>query len=67
MNTKFLLHIFKRLGMAVLTMFLVIAITFFVMHAIPASPFNAEKALSDETIAALEAKYGFDKPVPVQF
>ena len=67
MNTKFLLYIFKRLGMAVLTMFLVIAITFFVMHAIPASPFNAEKALSDETIAALEAKYGFDKPVPVQF
>ena len=67
MNTKFLLYIFKRLGMAVLTMFLVIAITFFVMHAIPASPFNAEKALSDETIAALEAKYVFDKPVPVQF
>ena len=67
MNTKFLLYIFERLGMAVLTMFLVIAITFFVMHAIPASPFNAEKALSDETIAALEAKYGFDKPVPVQF
>lgn len=29
MNTKFLLYIFKRLGMAVLTMFLVIAITFF--------------------------------------
>ena len=53
--------------MAVLTVFLVIAITFFVMHAIPASPFSSEKAKSDETIAALEAKYGFDKPVPVQF
>ena len=53
--------------MAVLTIFLVIAITFFVMHAIPASPFSSEKAKSDETIAALEAKYGFDKPVPVQF
>lgn len=53
--------------MAVFTIFLVIAITFFVMHAIPASPFSSEKAKSDETIAALEAKYGFDKPVPVQF
>lgn len=53
--------------MALLTIFLVIAITFFVMHAIPASPFSSEKAKSDETIAALEAKYGFDKPVPVQF
>ena len=67
MNAKFMLYTLKRFGMAILTIFLVIAITFFVMHAIPASPFNSEKALSDETIAALEAKYGFDKPVPVQF
>ena len=67
MNAKFLLYTIKRFGMAVLTVFLVIAITFFVMHAIPASPFSSEKARSDATIAALEAKYGFDKPVPVQF
>ena len=67
MNAKFLLYTMKRFGMAILTIFLVIAITFFVMHAIPASPFSSEKARSDETIAALEAKYGFDKPVPVQF
>jgi len=37
------------------------------MHAIPASPFSSEKAKSDAVIAALEAKYGFDKPVTVQF
>ena len=67
MNSKFLLYIVKRFCMAIFTIFLVIAITFFVMHAIPASPFSSEKAKSDETIAALEAKYGFDKPVPVQF
>lgn len=67
MNSKFLLYTVKRFCMAILTVFLVIAITFFVMHAIPASPFSSEKAKSDETIAALEAKYGFDKPVPVQF
>ncbi len=67
MNSKFFLYVIKRFCMAVLTIFLVIAITFFVMHAIPASPFSSEKAKSDETIAALEAKYGFDKPVPVQF
>jgi oligopeptide transport system permease protein len=53
--------------MAILTIFLVIALTFFIMHAIPASPFSAEKALTDATIRALEAKYGFDKPVIVQF
>lgn len=67
MNTKTLVYILKRFLMAVLTIFLVIAITFFVMHAIPASPFSSEKAKSDAVIAALEAKYGFDKPVPVQF
>ena len=67
MNAKFLSYLIKRLLMALLTIFLVIAITFFVMHAIPASPFSSEKAKSDAVIAALEAKYGFDKPVPVQF
>ncbi len=67
MNSKFLIYIVKRFVMAVLTIFLVIAITFFVMHAIPASPFSSEKAKSDAVIAALEAKYGFDKPLPVQF
>jgi oligopeptide transport system permease protein len=53
--------------MAILTIFIVTALTFFIMHAIPASPFSSEKARSNATIAALEAKYGFDKPVIVQF
>ena len=67
MNSKFLVYALKRLGMALLTIFLVIAITFFVMHAIPASPFSSEKARSNAVIAALEAKYGFDQPLSVQF
>lgn len=67
MNSKFAMYMLKRLGMAILTIFLVVLITFFTMHAIPASPFSSEKAKSDATIAALEAKYGFDKPVPDQF
>ena len=67
MGARFAMYTLKRLGMAVLTIFLVIMITFFTMHAIPASPFNSEKAKSNKTIAVLEAKYGFDKPVGVQF
>ena len=67
MNAKLLLYVLKRLGMAVFTILLVVTITFFTMHAIPASPFSSEKAKSDKTIAALEAKYGFDKPVGVQY
>ncbi len=67
MSSRFLIYLLKRLSMAVFTIFLVIALTFFIMHAIPASPFSAEKALTDATVRALEAKYGFDKPVIVQF
>jgi len=67
MSTRFAMYALKRLGMAILTIFLVVMITFFTMHAIPASPFSSEKAKSDATIAALEAKYGFDKPLGVQF
>ena len=67
MSSNFAMYVVKRLGMALVTIFLVITITFFTMHAIPASPFSSEKAKSDATIAALEAKYGFDKPIPVQF
>ena len=67
MSTRFAVYLLKRTVMAFLTIFLVIAITFFTMHAIPASPFSSEKAKNDATIAALEKKYGFDKPVTVQF
>ena len=51
MSSKMLTYILKRFLMALLTIFLVIAITFFVMHAIPASPFSSEKAKSDALIA----------------
>ena len=37
------------------------------MNAIPGGPFNSEKALSEATKQALEARYNLDKPVPVQF
>lgn len=67
MGSRFAIYTLKRLGMGLLTIFLVIAITFFTMHAIPASPFSSEKAKSDATIKALEIKYGFDKPLGVQF
>ena len=37
------------------------------MNAIPGGPFNGEKAKSEAVMAALNAKYGLDKPVGVQF
>ena len=35
MNTKTLRYILKRVGLALLTVLIVITITFFVMHAVP--------------------------------
>lgn len=60
-------YIVKRVLLAAVTMFLVCFITFFMMNAVPGGPFNGEKAKSPEVIAALNARYGLDKPVHVQF
>lgn len=67
MDKKFLFYLIKRVLLAILTIFLVITITFFIMHAIPGGPFAAEKAPSPEIMAALEAKYGLDKPLGEQY
>ena len=53
--------------MAVLTVWVVITVTFFVTRAVPGGPFMGEKALSKEAQAALEAKYGLDKPLFEQY
>ena len=57
----------RRILLSFLTILAVITITFFVMHAIPGGPFQAEKALSPEAEAALMEKYGLDKPIVVQY
>ena len=40
-------YIVKRVLLAILTVFIICAITFFTMHAVPGGPFNREKALSE--------------------
>ncbi len=60
-------YVTKRVLLALLTIVIICAITFFVMHAVPGGPFSREKALSQATIDALNARYNLDKPVGVQF
>jgi len=67
MNSKTLLYILKRILLALLTIWVVITVTFFVVHMVPGGPFNSEKAITPEAKAALEAKYGLDKPLPEQY
>jgi len=60
-------YIIKRVLMAVLTIFLVATITFFLMHTVPGGPFVAEKSISKQAQAALNEKFGMDKPLLVQY
>jgi oligopeptide transport system permease protein len=60
-------YIVKRVILAVITMFLICFITFFAMNAIPGGPFNGEKAKSEAVMQVLNARYGLDQPVGVQF
>jgi oligopeptide transport system permease protein len=60
-----LVFIVKRVGTAFLTLLLVMSLTFFLMNAVPGSPFLSEKS-TPQQIAMANAKYGLDKPLVVQ-
>lgn len=67
MNSRTVGYIIKRLILAIVTVWVVITVTFFVMHAVPGGPFMGEKAISEAAQKALEAKYGLDKPLFEQY
>ena len=62
-----LLYVAKRVLLGLLAIFIIITVTFFVMHAVPGGPFLSEKAVTPAVTAALEAKYGLDKPLGEQY
>ena len=57
----------KRVGMMILSMLAICLITFSLMHAVPGGPFTSDRKVAEEVEAALNEKYGLDKPLPVQF
>ncbi|MCH5249518.1 MAG: ABC transporter permease [Lachnospiraceae bacterium] len=56
-------YIMKRVILAIVTIWAVATLTFFLMNMVPGGPFLSEKAISPQATAALEAKYGLDKPL----
>ena len=60
-------YIFKRIIMAIVTIFAVASVTFFDMNMVPGGPFMSEKAISPQAQAALNEKYGLDKPLGEQY
>ena len=59
-------YLIKRVLMALLALLIITCVTFVVMNLVPGGPFLSEKAPSPEVLAALEAKYGLDKPLGEQ-
>lgn len=60
-------YILKRLIMSVITLFLIIAATFFLMHLVPGGPFLGDKNLPPNILHNLNAKYGLNRPLYLQF
>ncbi|MFO3720275.1 oligopeptide ABC transporter permease [Staphylococcus felis] len=56
----------KRLLYMVISLLIIITITFFLMKLMPGSPFNDEK-LNEEQKTMLNEKYGLNDPLPVQY
>jgi len=59
--------IIRRSLWLILVLFVVLLITFVLMHLVPGGPWDREKALAPKVVEALNARYGLDKPLWEQF
>lgn len=57
----------RRLLQVVPTLFVIVTAAFFVMRLAPGGPFDQEQTLPPEIAANLEAAYGLDQPMVVQY
>ncbi len=60
-------YFLSRLAGAIPTLFIIVAITFFLMRAAPGGPFDQEQTLPPEIMANLQSAYGLDRPIWAQF
>ena len=59
--------ILRRIVVSIPVIFLVATTTFFIMRLAPGGPFQSERAIPPEIQANLQAKYGLDQPLWVQY
>ncbi|HJF84457.1 ABC transporter permease [Megamonas hypermegale] len=62
-----LAYIIKRIFNAVLVLWVVITITFGLMHAIPGGPFTVEKSLPPVVLKSIEERYKLNDPLYKQY
>lgn len=59
-------YLLKRVAILVVTLWVVITLSFFLMQVMPGTPYNSPK-LTDDMIAMLNQQYGLDKPLWQQY
>ena len=57
----------SRFFQGVLTLFVLVTLTFFLVRAMPGSPYTEEKAIPEHVLERMKAYTGLDKPLPVQY
>lgn len=62
-------YILQRVAAGVISLFVLVTITFFLMHAVPGGPFSPaeQRNVPEQVLEQLKAKYGLDKPVLEQY
>lgn len=60
-------YVLQRLLYMMITLLIIITITFFLMKLLPGTPFSNPEKLSEEQLAVMNAKYGLDKPLAIQY
>jgi ABC-type dipeptide/oligopeptide/nickel transport system permease component len=60
-------YLLRRLMMSLLTLWVIVTLTFILMHAVPGDPFISDARVSPQAMANLRAYYGLDQPLIVQY
>lgn len=60
-------YLIRRFASMIITLWVIITVTFFLMHAMPGSPFNKERTTNETVTQNLMAHYNLDEPLGVQY
>lgn len=60
-------YILRRLGGFLPVLFIIVSLSFFMMHLAPGGPFDQERALPEQVRANIEARYHLDEPLWRQY
>lgn len=59
--------LFQRFIGVIITLLVIITFTFLLMHSIPGDPFTSENRIPEQILKNLEAHYGLDQPLIIQY